>query len=170
MRSKVYKSPVGDLTVTVSERGVLGVLWPDDKKNNRVSFFNDAEGTKDKGNKAEKVLEQTCVELTEYFEERRDCFDVVLDWPGVKGTEFQKKVWKQLVTIPYGETISYGGLAEVLKMSSAVRAVASAVGKNPISIMAPCHRIVGAKGQLTGFAGGLEAKKILLDHERNLFC
>lgn len=101
-------------------------------------------------------------QLTEYFAGKRQRFDVVLD---VDGTHFQKQVWQVLAQVPFGETHSYGWIAERLGNKNAVRAVGAANGKNPISIIVPCHRIIGANGKLTGYAGGLEAKEWLLQHE-----
>jgi methylated-DNA-[protein]-cysteine S-methyltransferase len=100
--------------------------------------------------------------LAEYFAGTRNRFDLELDFTG---TEFQKKVWQALLTIPFGETRSYSQIAEQIGSPSAVRAVGAANGRNPISIIAPCHRVIGASGKLTGFAGGLEAKELLLTLE-----
>src|SRR6185437_17104518 len=101
-------------------------------------------------------------QLGEYFAGKRRKFDVELDFAG---TDFQKKVWRALLAIPFGETRSYGEIATQLGNPKAMRAVGAANGKNPISIIAPCHRVIGASGQLTGFAGGLEAKAHLLGLE-----
>ncbi|WP_317173905.1 methylated-DNA--[protein]-cysteine S-methyltransferase [Chryseobacterium potabilaquae] len=109
------------------------------------------------------ILLQAEQQLNEYFEHRRTTFDVPLDF---KGTEFQVKVWKALLKIPYGVTKTYGELAKILGDIKAVRAVGGALNKNPISIIVPCHRVVGASGKLVGFAGGLENKWILLDLEQ----
>jgi methylated-DNA-[protein]-cysteine S-methyltransferase len=110
------------------------------------------------------VLLETERQLTDYFAGKRTSFSLKLDF---KGTEFQKKVWTALLTIPYGETRSYGQIAKQIKNPRAVRAVGAANGKNPISIVTPCHRVVGSTGQLTGFAGGLDVKARLLALEGN---
>jgi len=102
-------------------------------------------------------------QLAEYFSGRRKAFDLRLDFAG---TEFQKKVWRALLTIPFGETRSYGEIAKQIGSPKAVRAVGAANGRNPISIVAPCHRVIGSTGKLTGFAGGLDTKAFLLDLER----
>jgi len=102
--------------------------------------------------------------LWEFDRPGRNRFDVKLDF---KGTEFQKKVWAALLTIPYGETRTYGQIAKQIGHPSSVRAVGAANGRNPISIIAPCHRLIGAGGALTGFAGGLKAKEFLLKMESN---
>src|SRR3954451_9215726 len=100
-----------------------------------------------------------CRQLREYFKGERTSFSLALDF---KGTEFQKRVWEALLTIPYGETRSYGQIAEQIGQASSLGAVGAANGKNPISIIAPCHRVIGSTGKLTGFAGGLEVKERLL--------
>jgi methylated-DNA-[protein]-cysteine S-methyltransferase len=101
-------------------------------------------------------------QLQDYFAGRLDRFSLKLDF---RGTAFQKKVWAALLTIPFGETRSYAQIAQQIGTPKAVRAVGAANGKNPISIVAPCHRVIGANGKLTGFAGGLEAKARLLELE-----
>ena len=103
------------------------------------------------------------IQLSEYFAGVRKLFDIPLVIPG---TEFQKKVWNELLNIPYGYTISYRQQAEALKNPLAIRAVASANGMNRISIIIPCHRVIGSNGSLTGYGGGLHRKKWLLDHEK----
>lgn len=108
------------------------------------------------------VLEQACQQLREYFEGRRTGFELVLD---PQGTEFQQTVWKALLEIPYGQTISYMDLAKRLGDPLAIRAVAAANGQNPLWVVVPCHRVVGSDGSLTGYAGGLHRKKWLLNHE-----
>lgn len=102
-------------------------------------------------------------QLEEYFAGRRRTFDLPL---APRGTEFQCAVWQQLGKIPYGETCSYGAIAQRLGKPKAVRAVGSANGRNPLPIVVPCHRVIGANGSLTGFGGGIENKKILLELER----
>ena len=108
------------------------------------------------------ILQETVKQLNEYFQGQRQIFDLPLDF---EGTEFQHKVWQALLTIPFGETRSYKQIAEQIGNVKAVRAVGAANGKNPISIITPCHRVVGANGKLVGFAGGLENKDILLKIE-----
>ncbi len=105
------------------------------------------------------MLLETERQLNDYFSGKRKSFSMKLDF---RGTVFQKKVWAALLTIPFGETRSYGQIARQINKPKAVRAVGAANGKNPISIIAPCHRVIGATGKLTGFAGGLEAKATLL--------
>ena len=112
------------------------------------------------------VLQRTITELEEFFEGRRQTFDIPLL---TVGTDFQKSVWQALLDIPYGETRSYMQIAERIGNRKGVRAVAQAIGANGICILIPCHRVVGANGSLTGFAGGLEAKRKLLETESQSF-
>lgn len=107
-------------------------------------------------------LEDAVYQLNEYFEGKRQNFDLLLN---PEGTEFQKKVWAALLEIPFGKTISYLELSKNLGDVKAIRAVASANGKNPLWIIIPCHRVIGSDGSLTGYAGGLHRKKWLLNHE-----
>lgn len=111
------------------------------------------------------VLEKTKRQLGEYFTGERQEFNLPID---AKGTDFQHRVWKQLCQINYGETQNYGQIAEKIGNKNASRAVGMANGKNPISIIVPCHRVIGANGTLTGYAGGLEAKQWLLAHETSI--
>lgn len=150
-----FDSPVGRLKLVASDRGLVAVLWPDDRAG-RVPLGAMVE---DAGH---PVLVQAARELDAYFAGRRTAFSVPLDF---RGTAFQKQVWTALLTIPFGERRTYGQIAAQLGMPTASRAVGAANGRNPISILAPCHRVVGAQGQLTGFAGGLAAKAFLLAHE-----
>jgi len=109
-----------------------------------------------------EVLEDAVYQLSEYFEGKRTEFDLKLN---PKGTDFQKRVWEALCKIPYGKSISYLELSKQLGDVKAIRAVASANGKNPLWIVVPCHRVIGSNGDLTGYAGGLHRKKWLLQHE-----
>lgn len=111
------------------------------------------------------VLEQAVAELDEYFAGRRSGFDVPLLFIG---TEFRQAVWNSLSGIPFGHTATYSQVARRLGRQRSVRAVANAVGANPLSFFAPCHRVIGSDGSLTGYAGGLEVKRVLLDLEAGL--
>lgn len=148
-------SPVGELTLIASDSGLVAVLWEDDDP--RRVPLNDL--VDDAGN---PTLKQTTAQLGEYFGGERTRFDLPLDF---RGTDFQKSVWHALLTIPFGETRSYRQIAEAAGRPTASRAVGAANSRNPVSIIAPCHRVVGASGALTGFAGGLEAKAFLLKLE-----
>jgi methylated-DNA-[protein]-cysteine S-methyltransferase len=153
---KTMPSPVGELTLIASQSGLCAILWEnDDPDRVRLQPL-----TEDAHN---AILVQAEQELNEYFAGRRTVFSVPLSFIG---TDFQKRVWNALLTIPYGSTRSYADIAAQLGNPKAARAVGAANGRNPISIMAPCHRVIGASGSLTGFAGGLKAKALLLDLER----
>ena len=145
-------SPVGQLKLVATETALVAVLWENENPN-RVRLAELIENTQ------HPILLETQKQLNEYFAGQRQVFDLPLDF---EGTEFQQKVWQALLTIPFGETRSYKQIAEQIGNVKAVRAVGAANGKNPISIIAPCHRVVGANGKLVGFAGGLENKDVLL--------
>jgi methylated-DNA-[protein]-cysteine S-methyltransferase len=114
--------------------------------------------------KQNAILLETEKQLLAYFKGERNYFKLPLD---LKGTAFQKSVWEALLTIPFGQTRTYGQIARQIGKPNAVRAVGAAAGKNPVAIIAPCHRVIGASGKLTGFAGGLHNKAILLNLEDN---
>ena len=152
---KTMPSPVGELTLVATAKGLAAILWPDDDPQ-RVKLEPRVRDDE------HPILKATEAQLKDYFAGRLKRFDVPLD---PKGTDFQKTVWKALLTIPFGETRSYGEIARQVGRPTAFRAVGAANGKNPLSIIAPCHRVIGSNGGLTGFAGGLEAKKLLLDLE-----
>jgi methylated-DNA-[protein]-cysteine S-methyltransferase len=152
---KTIQTPVGHLKLIASENGLAAILWENDKPE-RIKL---AHGLEDKDN---QFLLEAERQLNEYFGGTRKSFSLNLDFVG---TEFQKSVWKALLTIPYGETRTYGDIAKQLGNERAVRAVGAANGKNPLSIVAPCHRVIGASGELTGFAGGLKTKAQLLTLE-----
>jgi methylated-DNA-[protein]-cysteine S-methyltransferase len=153
---KKIQSPVGKLTLVASDKGLVAVLWENDKPE-RVRLG----GLIKQDNHS--VLIQAERQLSEYFTGRRNSFSVPLD---MRGTHFQRGVWEALLDIPFGETKTYGQLAKQLGNPQAARAVGAASGRNPISIIVPCHRVIGSSGKLTGFAGGLEAKAQLLNMER----
>ena len=141
------KSPSGWVDITASESAVHGVVFVDKKT---------------KQSKPNKLTKNCSVQLDEYFAGDRKVFDIPFDQ---EGTAFQNNVWQQLLSIPYGQLASYGDIAKKLKNPKAVRAVGAANGKNPVSILVPCHRVIGSNGKLTGYAGGLERKQWLLQHE-----
>ena len=148
-RFVMVQSPVGDLTLT-EENGALTGL-----------YFGRRSLEGEEGLTA--LLERASRQLEEYFAGKRKQFDLPLS---LRGTEFQRQVWAALRDIPYGETRSYGQIAQAIGRPKAVRAVGMANHRNPISIIVPCHRVVGADGSLTGYGGGLENKKFLLALER----
>ncbi len=150
--SRVIESLVGPLALLSSKRGICGVYFG--HRVERSELLGD--------NRRDRFLNQAEEELRRYFDRKLERFEVALD---ARGTSFQRSVWRELVKIPYGETRSYGDLAENLENPGAVRAVGMANGANPISILVPCHRVIGRDGKLTGFGGGLEIKRRLLSLE-----
>jgi len=152
----VMSSPVGKLTLVASDEGLAGVLWATERPG-RVRLELESE------HRGHPVLVEAERQLTEYFAGTRKTFALKLD---VAGTAFQRTVWNALLTIPFGETRSYAQIARQIGQPRAVRAVGAANGRNPVSIITPCHRVIGSTGTLTGFAGGLDTKARLLALER----
>ncbi len=148
-------SPVGLLTLVATETHFIAIHWEDVEVK---TCYPNAEL-----NGTHVILSSAADQLKDYFAGQLKQFNLPLAFN--KGTAFQQKVWQALLTIPYGETRSYGQIAEQIGHPKAVRAVGSANSKNPLSIVAPCHRVIGANGSLTGFAGGLAIKKYLLSLE-----
>ena len=148
-------SPVGTLKLVAGERGLAAIAWQTSK---RVAVLESA--TEDRRH---AMLIETERQLNEYFTGERRTFELELDFIG---TDFQKRVWAELLKIPFGETRTYGYIATRLGDPNAMRAVGAANGSNPIPIVAPCHRVIGASGALVGFGGGLETKAKLLALER----
>lgn len=148
-------SPVGPLLLVASDSGLAGILWgePDRARVRLEPQVADA---------GHDILLQAQRQLEAYFAGAIQAFDVPLDF---RGTDFQKAVWRALLTIPFGQTRTYRQIATQIGRPNAVRAVGAANGKNPVSIIAPCHRVIGSDGSLTGFAGGLAVKNWLLDFE-----
>ena len=152
---RLMKSPVGELKLIASDKGLVAVLWENDPPH-RVKVGEMVEDGR------HPVLVEAERQLREYFTEQRKEFSVPLD---MRGTPFQRDVWRALLEIPFGETRSYLDLAKRLGNRNATRAVGAANGRNPLSIVVPCHRVIGSSGKLTGFAGGLEVKARLLGLE-----
>lgn len=161
-----YASPCGELLLGSIDGKLCLCNWTEGKKRGRderrlgrLLGAHFEEGTSE-------VTGEAARQLDEYFSGRRTGFSVPLLFAG---TDFQKAVWNELLNIPYGETISYGTMAARLSAPKAVRAVANANGANALSIFAPCHRVIGSDGTLTGYGGGLPAKRALLEHEKAIF-
>ncbi len=152
---KIINSPVGKLKLIASTNGLAAILWGKDD-GDRVKIKAEITNTK------HPLLLQAEKQLKEYFSGKRKVFSIKLD---LQGTTFQKQVWEQLIAIPFGQTRSYGDLAKKIKKPKASRAVGAANRCNPISIIVPCHRVIGSTGKLTGFAGGLNIKSKLLKLE-----
>lgn len=149
------ESPVGPILLTANDTALTNLYM--NQHRHAVDLPADAV------EQETPLLTEAKRQLTAYFAGERQVFDLPL---APEGTEFQKKVWKQLEAIPYGETISYGELATRVGNANASRAVGLANGRNPISIIVPCHRVIGANGKLVGYGGGLSNKEVLLGLER----
>ena len=152
----VYSSPLGDLRLVTSAQGLAGVYFPEHK---HLQWQN---AWQHKPHDAVLLRAQT--QLQEYFAGLRTEFDLPLDLS--QGTVFQQEVWRALSSIPYAQTCSYAALAKKIGRPKAVRALGAANGRNPLSIIVPCHRVIAANGDLQGYAGGLSNKQYLLDLER----
>ena len=160
-----YHSPCGEMILGSFDGKLCLCDWADgrrrasvDQRLQRILNANYVGGTSD-------VIEMAVQQLNEYFLHQRRVFNIPLLFVG---TDFQKKVWNELLKIPYGKTISYGELAKQIGMPKSVRAVANANAVNAISIIAPCHRVIGSNGSLTGYGGGLERKRFLLELETHI--
>lgn len=151
-----YDSPLGPMIVAATDAGLAGLWFEGQRHLPDSNGWAFAPG--------HPVLVEATSQLRDYFAGRRTGFDLPLDLQG--GTPFQQSVWRALLAIPAGGTTSYGSLSERVGRPTAVRAVGAAVGRNPLSIVVPCHRVLGRDGSLTGYAGGLERKTALLQLER----
>lgn len=148
----IMKSPIGDLMLISNGEALTGLYMDNQKHAERR-----AKAVRDEG-----MLKQALAQLQAYFDGGRREFELPIE---PEGTPFQQRVWKDLRKIPFGQTISYGELAKRIGQPTASRAVGLANGQNPISIVVPCHRVIGADGSLTGYGGGIERKRWLLAHE-----
>jgi methylated-DNA-[protein]-cysteine S-methyltransferase len=151
-----YQSPLGRMTLAATAAGLAGVWFIDQRHlpSELTSAHSWPVDTR------HPLLVTTATQLTEYFAGQRQVFDLPLDLSG--GTAFQQAVWQALLAIQPGQTSSYGNVSKTMGNAAAVRAVGAAVGRNPISIIVPCHRVLGSDGSLTGYAGGLDRKTALL--------
>jgi methylated-DNA-[protein]-cysteine S-methyltransferase len=156
-----FSCPVGELILAATDEGLTGIYFPTSRHGpppvERDHWVED-----DGRGPGSAVLARTRQQLDEYFAGKRTTFEVPL---AAQGTSFERRVWDALRAIPYGTTLSYGELARRLGDRRATRAVGAANGKNPIPIIVPCHRVVGSRGELTGFGGGIDRKRWLLEHE-----
>jgi len=150
-----FQSEIGPIFLVASEKGLHGVYW----KEMKIEYaMPKTQGT------AMDILKETQKQLEQYLKGQRKVFDLPLD---ATGTDFQKRVWLELSKIPYGKTFSYSEIAKKIQNDRAVRAVGTANGRNPISLIVPCHRVIAADGTLGGYAGGLEIKEKLLRLEQS---
>ena len=154
-----YEAPFGVLTVVGSDLGIRYVMFNNDAHPKPLERLHISE------TEIHDSVNDAVTQLQEYCDGSRRDFDLPLD---LQGTEFQVAAWRALADIPYGHTASYGQQAASIGRPKAVRAIGGANGRNPVAIVLPCHRIVGADGSLTGFGGGIEVKKWLLDHEQSI--
>ena len=155
LKYKIINSPVGLLKIVVKNQTLVAILW-DNEKIGRVRLDQMVE------DKNDSFILEVEKQLNEYFCCHRKRFDLSIE---TEGTPFQQEVWKRLAQIPYGSTCSYKEIAQKIDRPKAVRAVGTAIGRNPISIVIPCHRVIASDGGLAGFAGGLDRKQVLLDLE-----
>ncbi|GLC29891.1 methylated-DNA--[protein]-cysteine S-methyltransferase [Clostridium omnivorum] len=146
-----YNSPIGIIEIKGTEEGILSILFEEEIENNEGTVY------------VSEVVKDCLKQLDEYFTGRRKEFNVNYIF---EGTDFQKKVWNALTSIPFGRTATYKDIAEAVGSPKAVRAVGSTNSKNLVSIIVPCHRVIGTNGKLTGYAGGLWRKEWLLNHEK----
>lgn len=151
MYQSYYKSPIGEIKIEANEKQIVAIE------------FTDCKPIVDKPNEITKSCEK---QLEEYFLGKRKIFDVFLN---LVGTEFQKKVWNEVYKIPYGKTVSYKEIAKNIENEKAIRAVGTAIGKNPVAIIVPCHRVIGSNGSMTGYAYGIDKKVALLKLEKSHF-
>ncbi|MDM3870904.1 methylated-DNA--[protein]-cysteine S-methyltransferase [Porticoccus sp. W117] len=147
METAIIESPIGNIRISADQEGLTELRFRDQPLT---------------GKPKSDVLAVTVKQLQEYFAGKRQVFDLPLN---PQGTDFQRQVWRQLLSVEFGDTTSYGDIAKTIGKPTASRAVGAANGQNPISIIVPCHRIIGSSGKLTGYAGGLERKQWLLNHE-----
>ncbi len=168
MKNKIqiqhYLSPCGELLLGSLGEKLCLCNWTKEKHPGRVDKRLQTLLKAEYEEKESAITQEAARQLNEYFRHERKQFTVPLLFAG---TDFQKSVWQKLLEIPYGQTISYGEMAKRLGMPQSVRAVANANGANAISLFAPCHRVIGSDGSLTGFGGGIEAKRFLLEWESN---
>lgn len=165
--SVIYKleilTPMGKISACSTEKGICSLeFYNPEKYDKQINLLKKQSGIKEVVESENNHLRQLRLELEEYFSKKRTDFSVALD---LVGTDFQKQVWNELLKIPYGQTISYLEQSKRLGNKKAVRAVANANGRNKVSIIVPCHRVIGTNGSLTGYASGLDNKRFLLNLE-----
>jgi methylated-DNA-[protein]-cysteine S-methyltransferase len=159
--SGLFTAPFGVLNVVTSDLGVRYVIFENDAHPKPLDALNLQHDD------SHDVMREVLSQLNEYFSGKRREFELPLD---LHGTEFQVAAWKSLARIPFGRTSSYGEQAASIGRPTAVRAIGGANGRNPVAVILPCHRVIGANGSLTGFGGGLEVKKWLLQHEQTVIA
>lgn len=153
---RFYKSPIGLIRIASNDKNVTSLTFVDDEQN-----FEQKAVKKN----TPQILKECLDQIDEYFKGKRQDFSLKLE---LEGTNFQKKVWKELIHVPFGKTCSYLDIARKIENINGTRAVGNANGKNPISIIVPCHRVIGSNKKLTGYGGGVWRKKWLLEHEQKI--
>jgi len=151
LHTAYFSSPIGLIEISGNEDGIATLYFVDERKHNST--------------KVHASLKEAVYQLEEYFKGMRRDFGLKLN---AKGTDFQKRVWEKLLSVPYGKTVSYLDISRMLGDVNATRAVGNANGSNPISIIVPCHRVIGVNGKLVGYGGGLWRKEWLLNHETGM--
>jgi len=154
LNQRVIDSPLGPVTLVATDQAVVGVYFAEHKRRPALDDIPEPP--------SHAVLDAAAEAFAAYFAGEADGVDLA---PATSGTEFQREVWRVLRDIPPGQTWTYAQVAQTVGKPSAVRAVASAIGANPLSIAVPCHRVVGSNGEISGYVGGVERKRWLLDHE-----
>jgi len=152
-----HTSPLGTLLLAATEQGLCGLYFEEHK------YFSGPQGWRRCSDNPH--LQHTVHQLDEYFAGARNAFDIALD---LRGTPFQAAVWRELLALPFGSRSTYQEIARRIANPKAVRAAGTAIGRNPVSIIVPCHRVLGASGGLSGYAGGLQRKQYLLAHEQSV--
>lgn len=160
VRSTV-KAPFGTLTVVASGRGIRYCMFDNESHPKQLDVLNITDDA------THEWIAPALQQLSEYLDGNRRTFDLALD---LHGTDFQKDAWRALAHVPYGRTWSYAQQATSIGRPTATRAIGAANGRNPVAVILPCHRIIGANGALTGFGGGISVKQWLLDHERSVLA
>ena len=158
---ELYSSPIGELEICSTSNGIVGINFASLIRTENIGKSASNIGESDNDNKSHSAI--TSQQLDEYFSGKRQEFKVDIE---LNGTDFQKKVWKAILEIPHGETLTYSQIAKKIGKPNAARAVGMACNKNPLLLVIPCHRVIGANGVLTGYAGGLIKKQWLLEHEK----
>jgi methylated-DNA-[protein]-cysteine S-methyltransferase len=165
--TQTFKSPVGELIVGVHDSKLCMCDWRYRRMRSQIDARIKKLLSAEYVEQPHDLIDETLAQLEAYFQQRLKVFDLPLT---LAGTSFQQSVWEALIKIPYGETSTYKALSELMEKPDAIRAVASANGANAISIIVPCHRIIGSDGSLVGYAGGLRAKKSLLEMEQGVLA
>ncbi len=165
LQKKIIETPLGEMLLAASAQGLAGAWFVKNQKHMPDAALMDSWAIASKGDASQTILDKASQQLTQYFFNGLKIFDLPFDLSS--GTEFQQYVWAELSKVALWRTHTYGAICNAINKPKAARAVGAAVGKNPISIIIPCHRIIGSTGAITGYAGGLDRKVALLTLEQN---